>query len=133
MSNPKAKVYNSPAPLSLWIKAVSIAVAALFFILFAVWQSSQTITNAKITGTVISKEFKPLDQVDKQITIHRTGVVRTDSVEGDYIITVAVPQQSGQPKNYTVWLNDKQRYDSTKVGDSFDVGPYLVKEPSPQK
>lgn len=133
MPHPKAKVYKSPVPLSLWIKAVTIAVAALFFILFAVWQSAKTIINAKITGTVVSKEFKPLDQAEKQITIHRTGIVRTDAVEGDYIITVAVPQPSGKTKEYTVWLNDKQRYESTKVGDSFDVGPYLVKEPVQKK
>jgi dephospho-CoA kinase len=45
----------------------------------------------------------------------------------DYIITVEVLQKDGSKKSYTVWLNDKARYDAVKVGDNFDVGPYLVR------
>ena len=29
-------------------------------------------------------------------------------------------------KNYHVWV-DRKRYDALEVGDSFDVGPYLVR------
>jgi hypothetical protein len=43
------------------------------------------------------------------------------------VITVEVLQKDGTQKSYTVWLNDKMRYDSIKVGDNFDVGPYLVR------
>jgi hypothetical protein len=40
---------------------------------------------------------------------------------------VEVLQKDGTQKPYTVWLNDKKRYDAIKVGDNFDVGPYLVR------
>jgi hypothetical protein len=40
---------------------------------------------------------------------------------------VEVPQSDGTKKTYTVELMKKDQYDAIKVGDSFDVGPYLVK------
>jgi hypothetical protein len=80
-----------------------------------------------MTGTVVSKEFKPLAQSESQITLNRDGAVRTDKVDGEYIISVEVLLKDGSKKTFTVWLNDKTRFDSTSVGDTFDVGPYLVK------
>ena len=97
------------------------------FILFAVWQMGAGITDAKMTGTVVSKDFKPMAEPEKQITIHKGGDVRTDKVDGEYVITVEVPQKDGTKKLYTVWLNEKARYDAVNVGDNFDVGPYLVR------
>jgi hypothetical protein len=97
------------------------------FILFAVWQMGSGIADAKMTGTVVAKDFKPMAEPEKQITIHKGGDVRSDKVDGDYIITVEVLQKDGTKKPYTVWLNDKARYDAVKVGDNFDVGPYLVR------
>jgi hypothetical protein len=111
----------------MWIKAVAGGLFVLAFILFAVWQMSSGITNAKMTGTVVAKDFKPMAEPEKQITIHKGGDVRSDKVDGDYIITVEVLQRDGTKKPYTVWLNDKARYDAVNVGDNFDVGPYLVR------
>lgn len=85
------------------------------------------ISDAKMTGTVVAKDFKPMSEPEKQITIHKSGEVRSDKVDGDYIITVEVLQKDGTWKSYNVWLNDKTRYEAVKVGDNFDVGPYLVK------
>lgn len=85
------------------------------------------ITDAKMTGIVVAKEFKPMAEPEQQITIHKGGDVRSDRVDGEYIITVEVARKDGVKKSYTVWLNDKVRYDALKVGDNFDVGPYLVR------
>jgi len=85
------------------------------------------ITDAKMTGIVVAKEFKPMAEPEQQITIHKGGDVRSDRVDGEYVITVEVLLKDGVKKTYTVWLNDKARYDAVKVGDNFDVGPYLVR------
>ena len=85
------------------------------------------ITDAKMTGVVVAKEFKPMAEPEQQITIHKGGDVRSDRVDGEYVITVEVSLKDGVKKSYTVWLNDKARYDAVKVGDNFDVGPYLVR------
>jgi hypothetical protein len=120
-------VFKPKTPASMWIKALAVGVLVFSFILFAVWQMGSGIANAKMTGTVVAKDFKPMAEPEKQITIHKGGDVRSDKVDGDYIITVEVLQKDGTKKSYTVWLNDKARYDAVKVGDKFDVGPYLVR------
>jgi hypothetical protein len=120
-------VFDPKTPASMWIKALAVGLLVFSFILFAVWQMSSGIANAKMTGTVVAKDFKPMAEPEKQITIHKGGDVRSDKVDGDYIITVEVLQKDGTKKSYTVWLNDKARYDAVKVGDNFDVGPYLVR------
>jgi hypothetical protein len=120
-------VFKPKTPASLWIKALAGGALVFSFILFAVWQMGSGITDAKMTGTVVAKDFKPMAEPEKQITIHKGGDVRTDKVDGDYVITVEVVQKDGTKKSYTVWLNDKVRYDAIKVGDNFDVGPYLVR------
>jgi hypothetical protein len=120
-------VFDPKTPASMWIKALAVGLLVFSFILFAVWQMSSGIANAKMTGTVAAKDFKPMAEPEKQITIHKGGDVRSDKVDGDYIITVEVLQKDGTKKSYTVWLNDKARYDAVKVGDNFDVGPYLVR------
>jgi hypothetical protein len=122
-----ARVYKTKAPLSAWLGALAIGGVVLVFILSGVWQMSSGITEAKMTGTVVAKEFKPMSEPEQQITLHKAGEVRVDQVAGEYIITVEVPQKDRSKKSYTVWLNDKLRYDAVKVGDNFDVGPYLVR------
>jgi hypothetical protein len=124
--NPRT-ISNKP-PLSLVLKASVIGLAALGIVLFATWQFGSSITSAKKTGTVVSKEFRPLDQPENQITLNRDGAVRSDRVEGDYIITVEVPMADGTKKTYTVWLNTKERYEAVNIGDTFSVGPYLVSD-----
>lgn len=125
-TNPRT--IRTGAPLSLWIKAVTLGLLALAVILFAAWQFGASITAAKMTGKVVAKEFQPLSAPEKQITLNKDRSLRADRVEGDYIITVEVPQKDGSKRSFTVWLNDKARYDAVQVGDSFDVGPYLVRD-----
>jgi len=120
-------VFKPKTPVSIWIKVVGFGLLIFAFIVFAVWQMGSGITDAKMTGTVVAKDFKPMAEPEKQITIHKGGEVRTDNVAGDYVITVEVLQKDGTKKTYTVWLNDKERYEAVKVGDNFDVGPYLVR------
>ena len=127
MDGKPKRVFKSQIPISTWVKSILMGVVAFAFIVFAIWQSGKPIVDAKMTGTVVSKEFKPLGQSESQITLNRDGAVRTDKVDGEYIISVEVLQKDGSKKTFTVWLNDKTRFDSTNVGDTFDVGPYLVK------
>ncbi|NDG69871.1 MAG: hypothetical protein EBY32_00965 [Proteobacteria bacterium] len=127
MEKATPRVFKPKTSVSTWIKAFAGGLLVLAFILFAVWQMGSGITDAKMTGIVVAKDFKPMAEPEKQITIHKGGDVRSDKVDGDYIITVEVLQKDGTKKSYTVWLNEKARYDSVKVGDNFDVGPYLVR------
>ena len=128
MKDKTKRVIKVQIPISTWVKSILIGVGAFAFIVFAIWQTGKPIVDAKMTGTVVSKEFKPLAQAERQITLNRDGAVRTDNVDGEYIITVEVLLKDGSKKTFTVWLNDQQRFESTNVGDTFDVGPYFVKE-----
>jgi hypothetical protein len=128
MKDKTKRVIKVQIPISTWVKSILIGVGAFAFIVFAIWQTGKPIVDAKMTGTVVSKEFKPLAQAERQITLNRDGAVRTDNVDGEYIITVEVLLKDGSKKTFTVWLNDQKRFESTNVGDTFDVGPYLVKE-----
>jgi len=128
MKDKTKRVIKVQIPISTWVKSILIGVGAFAFIVFAIWQTGKPIVDAKMTGTVVSKEFKPLAQAERQITLNRDGAVRTDNVDGEYIITVEVLLKDGSKKTFTVWLNDQKRFDFIKVGDTFDVGPYLVKE-----
>ena len=127
MKDKTKRVIKVQIPISTWVKSILIGVVAFAFIVFAIWQTGKPIIDAKMTGTVVSKEFKPLAQSESQITLNRDGAVRTDKVDGEYIISVEVLLKDSSKKTFTVWLNDKTRFDSTSVGDTFDVGPYLVK------
>ncbi len=110
-------------PPRLIVGAVLAGVLLLAFIFFAIWYSGRGIQAAKMTGVVVGKEFVPA--AERQISLSREGAVRARDKEGDYIVTIEVPQPDGTKKPYTVWLG-KEYYDSIKVGDAFDVGPYLV-------
>jgi hypothetical protein len=124
--NTKNRDYKPKLPLAIWIKAFAIGLGALALILFATWQFGSSIAAAKMTGTVVSKEFQPLAEPETQITLSKDKTLRTDKVDGQYIITVEVPQKDGSKKPFTVWLNNKDLYESIKVGDSYDVGPVRV-------
>jgi hypothetical protein len=124
------RTIKTRTPPALVAKAVAIGLLSLAVVLFATWQFGSSIASAKKTGIVVAKEFRPLGQPENQITLNRDGAVRSDRVEGDYIITVEVPMADDTKKNYTVWLNSKERYEAVQIGDKFDVGPYLVSEKS---
>jgi hypothetical protein len=126
MSTPP-RVFKPRTPVSFWIKSIAFAALALGFILFATWKFGALITDAKMTGTVVSKEHRPFEQAENQITLNKDGSVRNDRVDGDYILQVEVPQPDGSKKTFTVWLNDKSKYEAIQVGDRYDVGPALVR------
>jgi len=124
--NSSSRVVKAKLPARVIVSAVLIGLFVVGFLVVAVWQSGSTITAAKMTGLIVSKEFQPSAEPEREITLNRSGAVSSRNVAGEYIITVEVPRKDGSKKVVTVWLNDKARYDAVKVGDSFDVGPYYV-------
>jgi hypothetical protein len=119
------RVVKPHTPPRLIVAAVLIALFVFSFIVFAVWQSGRGITAARMSGIVIAKEFVP--EAERQITVGRDGGVTARDKEGDYMLKVEVTQPDGAKKTYDVWLTKKEQYEAIKIGDSFDVGPYLVK------
>ena len=124
--NSPTRVVQTKVPVRVVAGAVFLALAVVGFILVAVWQSGLGIAAARMSGIVVSKEFRPLAQKERQMTLNRTGALSTTLTDGDYIIHVEVPQGDGKSKLFDVWLTDKQTYEATKVGARFDVGPYLL-------
>lgn len=119
------RVVKPHTPPRLIVASVLIALFVFSFIIFAVWQSGRGITEARMSGIVIAKEFVP--EPERQITVGREGGVTARDKEGDYMLKVEVTSADGVKKTYDVWLTKKEQYEAIKIGDSFDVGPYLVK------
>lgn len=126
MADPNREI-KAKIPLRVILTSVLIGLFIAGFLLLAIWQSGHSLRAARMPGTIIAKEFQPLAQPEREITLNRGGTVSARNTDGQYLITVEVLQPDGSKKSFTVWLNDKQRYDAVKVGDSFDVGPYLVR------
>ena len=112
-------------PPRVIVAAVLIGLFLIGFIVLAIWQSGAQIEKARMTGRIVAKEFVP--GPEHQVTLGRRGGLTAQESEGDYVLTVEVTVTGGTKKPYNVWVN-KKRYDALKVGDSFDVGPYLVRE-----
>ena len=124
--NSSPRVFKAKVPAHVIISAVLIVLSVVGFLVLTIWQSGTRIVDAKMTGIIVSKEFKPLSEPAREITLNREGTVSARHVDGEYILTVEVPQKDGSKKAVNVWLNDKARYDAVKVGDSFDVGPFYL-------
>ncbi|MFZ4773768.1 MAG: hypothetical protein ACOYM3_00300 [Terrimicrobiaceae bacterium] len=125
MSTPN-RVVKTKVPARVIVSATLIGLFVIGFIFVAVWQSGRGITKARMSGTIVSKEFQPYSEPERQITLNRSGTMSALNTDGQHILSVSVIQKDGSKKTFTVWLNDKKLYDSLKVGDAFDVGPYLV-------
>ena len=95
------------------------------FLVLAIWQSGSAIENARMTGRVVAKEFVP--GPEHQVTVGRRSGLSASESPGEYILTVELTTDDKTKKPYDVWV-DKRRYEAIKIGDSFDVGPYLVRE-----
>ena len=121
--NPRAIKARHPARVI--VAAILIGLFLVGFIVLAIWQSGTQIKKARMTGLIVAKEFVP--RPEHQVTLGRRGGLTAQESEGDYILTVEVIVDGGTKKPYNVWVN-KRRYETLKVGDSFDVGPYLVRE-----
>ncbi len=80
-----------------------------------------------MTGTVTHKEFVPAAEGEKQIRLGRDGSIATTRPEGEFLLTVEVPQPDGSRRPFTVWLPNRKSFDAISIGDSFDVGPYLAR------
>ena len=126
MSTPN-RVIKTKVPVGVIVTAVLIGVSVVAVIFLAVLQIEKGQREARMTGVVVSKEFQPYSAPEREITLNRSGAVSARTSDGQYLISVDVPQKDGSKKTYNVWLNDKGRYEAVKVGDSFDVGPYLIK------
>jgi len=106
----------------LLIGAVAVALVVFAMIVYATWSSSAGISNARKTGLIVSKQFTPAPQ--EEITLGKGGL-NARKTSGDYVLTVEVPQLDGTKKAYDVWVGEA-RYNAVSVGQSFDVGPYLL-------
>ncbi len=124
------RVVKPQLPPRVIVTAVFIGLFVLGFIIFAVWYSGVGIKNARMSGLVVQKEFVPAPE--KQITLGREGGVKSREKDGEYILTVEVPQPDGIKKPYSVFVS-KALYDTVQAGDNFDVGPYLAPEVRPEK
>lgn len=119
------RVVKAQLPIKTLITAVVIGLVLLAFIIYAAWESGRGIKEARMTGTIVKKEFEP--QPEEQIILSKKGEIRAHHKEGEYILTVEVPQKDGSKKSYYVFVN-KEAYEASKIGDSYDVGPALVRE-----
>jgi microcompartment protein CcmL/EutN len=120
-----SRVIRTRTPPRVIAAAVLLALFLVGFLVLAIWQSGTAIEKARMTGTIIAKEFVP--RPEHQVTLARTGGLRADESQGEYILTVEVAANDGTKKAYHVWV-DKKRYEAAKIGNAFDVGPYLVRE-----
>lgn len=125
MSTPD-RVIKAKLPARVIVGSSLIALFVLGFVIVAVWQSGVTITDARMRGTVIAKEFQPLSQPEREITLNQSGAMTARTNEGEMTITVEVPQRNGTTRTFTVWIRDRAQFDRIQVGDTFDVGPYVV-------
>lgn len=121
-----SRVIKPKTPARLIAAAILLGLIVLGFIFLAIFESGTSIRDAQMRGIVVGKEFVPSPEPEFQVTLGREGSVDARRVEGEFILTVEVPQPDGTRKPYKVWL-DRARFDATHVGDRFDVGPYLVR------
>ena len=120
------RVVRTRLPVRLLAAALLLGLFLVGFLVLAVWQSGTAIEKARMTGRVVAKEFVPAPE--QQVRIGRNGGLSASESPGEYILTVEVTSEDRQTKKpYDVWV-DKRRYEAVKIGDSFDVGPYLVRE-----
>jgi hypothetical protein len=125
----KDRVVKAKIPVKVYVIAALLGVATIAFVFFATRNLSNTFTDARMTGTVVAKEFVPAKGEEFQVTMGREGGVSAQRVEGEFILTVDVPQRDGTVRPFKVWMPNREQFEAINVGDSFDVGPRLVHEP----
>lgn len=126
MNPDESRVYRPQLPIRLIVGAVLIGVLLLGFIGFAIVYTGKPIQRAWMSGTVVSKEFIPAPK-EEQVTIGSGGMVTAQTVEGQFLLTVEVPGEDGSKEKFNVWMPNRESYDAVKIGDPFNVGPYLQK------
>ncbi len=121
------RVVKPQLPFKLIVGVVLLGIIVTGFLVFALRSTQGIISDATMRGTVVSKEFIPAATEEKQITLGSDGSLNTSTSEGDFILMVEVPQADGTKVPYKIWMPDRAQYDAIEVGDSFDVGPRLVR------
>ncbi len=122
-----SRVVKPQLPVKLLVSVILLAIVIMGFLVFALRSTQGIISDATMRGTVVSKEFIPLVAEEKQITMGSDGSIKASTSEGEFILMVEVPQDDGTKVPYKIWMPDRVQYDAVEVGDSFDVGPRLVK------
>lgn len=122
-----SRVVKPQVPVKLIIGVVILGILITAFLIFALMSTQEIISDATLRGTVVSKEFIPAVTEEKQITMGSDGSIKASTSEGEFILMVEVPQADGTKVPYKIWMPDRVQYDAVEVGDSFDVGPRLVK------
>jgi hypothetical protein len=121
-----SRVVRTRLPVRVLAAGFLLALFLIGFLVLAVWQSGSAIEKARMTGRIVAKEFIPARE--QQVRIGRHGGLSATESSGEYILTVEVIAEDRKTKKpYDVWVN-KRRYEAVKIGDPFDVGPYLVRE-----
>jgi hypothetical protein len=120
-----SRAIRTRPPARVIVAAFLIGLFLVGFLVLAIWQSGTAIERARMAGKVVAKEFVP--SPEQQVTLGRRGGLRAGEFQGEYILTVEVTADNGTKRPYHVWV-DRKRYEAVKIGDSFDVGPYLVRE-----
>ena len=121
-----SRVVRTRLPVRVLAAAFLLGLFLIGFLVLAIWQSGSAIEKARMTGRVVAKEFIPAPE--QQVTIDLKGALSAGESSGEYILTVEVATDDKKTKKpYDVWVN-KKRYEAVKIGDAFDVGPYLVRE-----
>lgn len=80
---------------------------------------------ARLRGVVVDKQF--IAEPERRIILGERGLITRDR-SGDHIITVEVRREGEEPQRFNVWL-DEESFNLISIGDTFDVGPFLVREP----
>ncbi|MFV0337507.1 MAG: hypothetical protein ACK5LK_04600 [Chthoniobacterales bacterium] len=111
-------------PLALILVLIIGGCLLLAGIFYGTWKLGAGSYDARKVGIIKSKEFIPLKE--ELVSVGDNGLVH-ETKDGEYILHVDVRGSDGSMKSYDVYLKDKERFDSLSVGDSFEVGPYLVK------
>ena len=117
-----SRVIKVKTPVFL-IVAVVIGCFLLFGGVYYALNTFQTgFEDARMTGVIKAKQFTEAPQ--EEISIGKGGLQKRE-ISGEFTLTVAVRSKDGDIRDYTVWVSEKL-YNQLKVGEDFDVGPYLV-------
>lgn len=120
---PPSRTIKSKPPVGLILALAVGAVLLLAGIFFAISYMGQNFRDARMTGEITNKEF--ISQPSEEITLGQRGELRRRDVAGQFILTVRVPGNGEEARDFTVWVPE-EIYNQVEIGDSFDVGPYLV-------